>query len=253
MTLFNELWKKFKKPPPSTRDGREQSLGKTMEATPVPPKILLKSLQDHETEYLQRKEVLANVKALKALIDIPKEQSLELRFANIKRYLGNPECYETVRQERWPDDIQCPNCHSTHLKRLPQLPPQPLHNHRYCCLDCHTEFNDDSGTPLEKGLPPLNIWMQCWYLIGCTGSLSYIATKLNLDLSVVEMMVRQLQKIFKAEQPLTRYVEYKEWNEQSQNLRKQLKEDLLKQYEVLDANTANTPKDTAEYRRQSTI
>lgn len=206
---------------------------------------------DHES--LTTDTVIANLRALKGLVSQPKEEKPELRFSKIQKHLGTPECYETVRQERWHTHIYCPDCQSTLLKRLAQISPQSIYNHRYECLACGAIFSDDSGTPLEQNTPPIKIWMQCWYLMGCTESLSYIAHKLGLPLSLIEQMARQLQKTFNAKQPLTRFIGFTEWHKQSQYLRAQLKEDLLKQAERLNANVATQPKDTAEFRRQESI
>ncbi len=147
-------------------------------------------------------------------------------------------------------DVVCPNCNSSNLKRLAQLPSGSPHTHRYRCLVCLLEFNDDSGTALEGIQPPINIWIQCWYLMGCTDSLTYIATKLNLDLATVERMAQQLKRIFSVQKPITRSLDFDTWCKQSEGQVKQLKDDLVKQYELLDANIAVTPKDSAEFRRQ---
>lgn len=289
MTFLNDLWKKFKSDNPypikEKTDGTDSQNTAVLEKSPTSKKTdtpafekrlktpegkksselkgatsdvhtmtnVLNDFEQSEMESLQRDTVLSNLKALKVLVDQPKEEKPELRFTKIKQHLGDPECHETVRQERWHINIHCPNCHSSNLKRLPQIPPQSVNNHRYRCLACNTTFNDDTDAPMEKGMPPLSIWMQCWYLMGCTDSLAYIAAKLNLDVSMIEGMVQQLQKFFNAKKPLTRFLGYEEWNKQSQHLRTQLKEDLLKQYERLNANVAIAPKDTAEFRRQQNI
>lgn len=184
---------------------------------------------------------------------ISKRAALEVRFSKINQHLGPPEVHETVRLERWQPSIHCPDCYSGHIKRLPQLPPTSPLKHRYRCMDCGSIFNDDSGTPLERSVPPLNIWMQVWYLMGCTESLSYIASKLNLDLGIIEYMAEQLRILFKTDHPLTRFVDYDEWSKKSKHLRDQLKDDLLKQYERLSADIATIPKDTAEFRRQQNL
>lgn len=247
MTFLSDIWKKFNAPVSpkdwdtavvETHDQKEQ---------------VLETYTETETEYLQSEDILKNLIALKSLVAAPKEEAPDPRATEIKQRVGIPESYETVRQERWYPNINCPNCSSTNLKRLAQLPSQSTHNHRYRCLECLTEFNDDSGTPLETGQPPVNIWMQCWYLMGCTDSLTYIAAKLNLDLTTIERMVQQLQRIFHTQKPLTRFLDYDTWREQSEGQFKQLKEDLVKQYELLDANVSIAPKDSTEFRRQQNL
>jgi transposase-like protein len=262
--IFN-LWKKFKEPLAKSenkdlRDSESMTDTPTIIAPPLETQepssdlekmeIIAHAFQQNEVETLERDKVLANLRALKELVDQPKENAPEMRFSKIMQFLNEPECHETFRQERWPTDIHCPSCHSTNLKRVAGLPTHKAYNHRYHCLECDTIFNDDSGTAMEQGLPPLNIWMHCWYLMGCTESLSYIAKKLGLDLAMIEFMALQLQKTFRAKQPLTRSMGFTEWSKQSQQLRHQLTEDLLHEYERLNANTATAPKDTAEHRRQ---
>jgi transposase-like protein len=250
MTLFNDLWKTLKETPstPSSQKTNEPS-----SKTPRTTEQVLNDFQQVELENLEKENLAAKLKSLKDIVDQPKEEKPEIRFTQIKQQLGPSETHETVRQERWPQDINCPKCQSTHLKRLPPLPSKSAHNHRYECLNCGNIFNDDSGTPMEQGIPPLNIWMQCWYLMGCTDSLNFIAHKLGLDITIVEMMVDRLQKTFLAQKPLTKFMGFDEWSKQSQHLRAQLKEDLIREYELLNANVATVPKDTAEFRRQQNI
>jgi transposase-like protein len=244
MAFLDDLWKKFSAPVPNQKP--ELAAESTKEA-------VLNTYVEVETSHLQSEKILENLIALKALIAQPKENMPNASASEIKERVGIPESFETVRQERWYPDIYCPNCASTNLKRLAQLPSQSPHNHRYRCLACLLEFNDDSGTPIEMGQPPVNIWIQCWYLMGCTDSLTYIAAKLNLDLATVERMAQQLKNIFKTQKPLTHFLDFDTWREKSEDQFKQLKEDLIKQYELLDANVAIAPKDSTEFRRQQNL
>lgn len=262
MTFLKKLWNSWLTPKTETNEQEQVKVPVTPNTTPEPlqptPNIDAFSKPfdypaDDDLDSLQIDTVIANLRALKGLISQPKEEKPELRFSKIQAHLGIPECYETIRQERWHINIHCPDCQSTHLKQLAQIMPQSVYNHRYRCLDCGAIFNDDTGTPIAKEIPPLNAWMQCWYLMGCTESLIYIANKLGLDLPTVEHMAQQLQKTFNAKQPLTRFVGFTEWHKQSHALRAQLKEDLLKQYEKLNANVATQPTDTAEFRRQESL
>jgi hypothetical protein len=34
---------------------------------------------------------------------------------NIKNLIDDGQCYQTVRELRWPDGIECPSCQSTHV------------------------------------------------------------------------------------------------------------------------------------------
>ncbi len=261
MTFLNDLWKKFKTPVSAKSwedtdaivdevlEPSETSTAETLKKT----ESLLTTFQETETEYLQRDEILAKLKTIHSLLASPNSHPIDVQFDEINQHLGIPECYEALRQQRWPHDIQCPNCYSTQLRRIPQIPPESIHNHRYRCLSCHMEFNDDTGTPIEAGQPSLNVWLQCWYLLGFTDSLNYIASKLNLDLNLVEQMVATLRKLFNAQKPIVHTELELEWSEKTKQLRKQLSEDLLKQYEVLNANVATLPRDSTEFRRQQNL
>jgi len=271
---LDELWKKFK-----TSHEIKKALpkeGDTAVDTLNPPKVpereldtsddVLNAFEAVELESLQNEKLYQNLSELKNLVEGESEKvPLDVRFMQINKYLGleekeatkktegTPLAHETVRHERWPNNIHCPTCQSVNLKRLAQLPPTSQNKHRYRCLDCGTLFNDDSDTPLEHGIPPINVWMQCWYLMGCGLPINYIAKKLNVDLSTVEMMTQQLKRTFNAEKPLTRFMGFDEWNKQAESLRRQLKEDLLRLYERLNANVATAPKDTVEFRRQQNL
>jgi transposase-like protein len=34
---------------------------------------------------------------------------------NIKNLIDEVQCYQTIRELRWPDGIACPSCQSTHI------------------------------------------------------------------------------------------------------------------------------------------
>jgi len=218
------------------------------EDLPTPEKIevLLNAWKHLDIETSQANSVIANLAQLKMLIQAPKEDAPELRFSKIKQYLGEPECHETVRRERWRIQIECPKCKSINLKRITQLSSKTPLNHRYRCLECDTIFNDDSDTPFESEVPSLNIWMQCWYLMGCTESHRYIANKLNLDITTVEWMIQRLQKTFGTKQPLLEPLGASQWNKQAQHLLAQLKNDLKREYDDSDQE----PQDTSEHRKK---
>lgn len=252
MVLFRDLWKKYgswETPVNSALDLDTAEINQP----PEKPSIPLHPYTHVTQELEQMDTVLANLRSLKLLMEQPKEPAPELRFFQIKQHLGLAETYETLRQERWHPKIHCPHCGSTQLKRLLQELPEPPENHRYLCLDCGEEFNDDSGTPLAQGLPPLFTWIECWYLYGCTDSLLYIAHKLGLELSTVEMMILEMKRLFNSDKPLNRFELSAKLSEQSVNLREQLKQDLQIKLERLGAQISQVPKDTLEFHRQETI
>lgn len=196
-------------------------------------------------------QVLANLIDLKQITSQPKQPAPDKSFTFIKDRLGAKEDSETLRQERWHGKIKCPACQSNNIKLLLKRDMPKHGKHKYNCLSCGNDFNDDSGTLLETGRPPLSTWMLCWYLMGCTDSLQYIATKLGLDLATVELMVRHMQKIFKSNQPLTHLMSFDEWSlKHGKSYKQRIEHELAKKQELFTGETPNAPKDTAEYRKQ---
>jgi transposase-like protein len=241
MTFLNDIWKKFKTP----------TVTKNWEKV-APSKAVFDAFQENQSDFLQNDSILANLKSLQALLQQPTDGTIDEQFDKINQYLGVAEAYELLRQERWPADIHCPHCRATELQRIPQKSPHSSYHHRYRCLNCQQEFGDETGAPMEANPIPLNLWMQCWVLSGVTDSARYIAAKLNLDLTLVERMLEQLKKFFNTQYPLERPLEETEWSEKSRTLYRQLNDELLNQFELLNQG-AVTPKDTSEFRRQQNL
>ena len=137
---------------------------------------------------------------------------------------GEQISFATVREERLQPTVKCPSCQSTMVNKLDKVKLQKKYQYHYQCLVCGYEFYDDTETPFESGVPPIQIWMQCWYLFGTTRSLDYVATKLNLDPALVRQMIEQLQKLFKVDHPLTRMKKYKDWHKSAHRYEKQIKD-----------------------------
>ncbi len=202
----------------------------------------------------QEDAVLDRLHALDALLETSlnenEEDALDARATHIKDYIGVPEAYQALRQARWPTGIHCTGCHSDNIRRLPQLPSDSEHNHRYRCLDCRLEFNDDDGIVGgdEGGASSLSIWMQCWYLMGWTDSLSYIAHSLGLDLKHVEWMVQRLRDILGHATTPQLNLSLEADAAQNDAFSERLKAALLA-HEASSADPTGVPKNTEETRR----
>lgn len=196
-------------------------------------------------------DVLRNLIELKDITSGPKQEQPDESYAAIEQRLGYAESIETLRRERWNLKINCPRCGAHKIKKLTPKEQAAHDQYRYQCLACHNYFNPDTGTPIEKGTPPLSTWMFCWYLLGCTDSLQYIASKLGLDIATIESMVRQMQKLFKSQQPLTHFLSFEEWSlKHGNSYKKRIQHELGKQREMHRADTTGQPFDTREYARQ---
>ncbi len=242
--------------------------GKDKAKTPEKPKPTLKPTEQAElakneiNRYRQKYagvdvQVLSKLIALKDITREPKQDNPEQAYEQIKHYLGDAESAETLRQERWPDKIHCPFCNSTNVKQLKPAQQKNKYIHKYQCLDCHEIFNDDSGSTIEKNVPPIHTWMMCWYLLGCTNSIQFIANKLGLDLAMVEMMILHMQKLFKANQPLTNFMSFDEWALVHGKSYKSImqaalakKSELYSGYKSSLVDGKGVESDTAETRRQ---
>jgi transposase-like protein len=198
--------------------------------------------------------VLRNLIELKDITSEPKHDKPEAHAREITERLGPDESHETLRQERWQSNVYCPACGSNKIKLISTTARQLKDNRKYQCDDCQNIFTDESGTPLEAGVPPLSSWMFCWYLLGCSTSIQFIATKLGLDLATVEFMVRQMQKMFKAQQPLTHFLTYDEWSlKHGKSYKNSMQRELAKKQVLLGADTADAPADTSDYRKQKEL
>jgi len=211
--------------------------------------------KDRINEYLKlypsiSPDAIRNLIELKDIAHQKKQNSPDESYQNIKDRLGDEETGETLRQERWRNKVRCIKCGSKNIKRLPEADQKSKEIFRYKCLDCEDCFNDDSETELEKGTPPLYSWMFCWYLLGCTSSMQYIANKLNLDISTIEMMVSHMQKLFKSKQPLNHFLTFDEFLRHGKNHQVMLKESLAKKQEMLSGYSVGAAKDQHEVDRQ---
>ena len=70
---------------------------------------------------------------------------------NIHGLIDNAKCYQMVRELRWPEGIECPWCHSTHVVKNGRDIVQTDCQH-YICRDCSQAFDDLTKT--VRVLPP---------------------------------------------------------------------------------------------------
>jgi transposase-like protein len=64
---------------------------------------------------------------------------------NIKNLIDDVQCYQTVRELRWPDGVECPSCQSTQVIKRGFDDTEPARQ-RYECTDCHKRFDDLTDT-----------------------------------------------------------------------------------------------------------
>src|SRR2546428_11119466 len=81
---------------------------------------------------------------------------------NIKKLIDDVQCYQTVRDLRWPDGIECPACQSTQVIKRGFDDTEPARQ-RYECTDCHKRFDDVTDTIFAGHHQPLKVWILCLY------------------------------------------------------------------------------------------
>ena len=204
-------------------------------------------------------ELMRNMASLKQIVTQPKELEPNDRSEMISKYLEEEEANETIKIERWHPNVYCPKCKSTNIIVLNEDNKNKEKNkdkiiqgkRKYKCKSCNNEFSDDTDTPIEHSSISMQTWMECWYLLGITDSLDFIAAKLNLDITTIRVMVRLLQRLFRAQQPLTKFVSYDDWYGESSYLQEKIKEQLVDKFDQLLGKIAvNQAKDTREETRQ---
>lgn len=111
---------------------------------------------------------------------------------NITHLIDDVQCYQTVRELRWPDGVTCPACQSTQVIKR-GFDDTELARQRYECHDCHTRFDDLTNTIFAGHHQPLKVWVLCLYFMGLNVSNTQIAHELALNGSDVQHMTTQLR------------------------------------------------------------
>ncbi len=120
---------------------------------------------------------------------------------NIKNLIDEVQCYQTVREMRWPDGVVCPSCQSTQVIKRGFDDTEPARQ-RYACTDCHARFDDLTDTILAGHHQPLKVRILCLYFMGLNPSNEQIANELDINRSDVHQMTTQLREgIVKKSQP----------------------------------------------------
>ena len=118
---------------------------------------------------------------------------------NIKNLIDDVQCYQTVRELRWPEGITCPSCESTLLLDSKYVikrgfdDTEPAHQ-RYECHDGDQRFDDLTDTIFAGHHQPLKVWVLCLYFMGLNVSNEQIAHELAVNVSDVQQMTTQLRE-----------------------------------------------------------
>ena len=109
---------------------------------------------------------------------------------NITNLIDDGQCYQTVRELRWPDGVKCPSCQSTQVIKRGFDDTEPARQ-RYECHDCDTRFDDLTDTIFAGYHQPLKVWILCLYFMGLNVSNEQIVQELALNGSDGQQMTAQ--------------------------------------------------------------
>ena len=114
-------------------------------------------------------------------------------FVNITNLIDDAQCYDTVRELRWPEGRECAFCLSKRVIRRGFDDTEPA-KQRYQCKECNKRFDDLTATVFSGHHQPLKTWILCLYLMGLNLSNSQIAQELDLNKDDVQKMTSQLRE-----------------------------------------------------------
>jgi len=119
---------------------------------------------------------------------------------NIHGLIDNAQCYQMVRQLRWPAGVECPHCHATEVVKNGRDETQ-TDRQRYICRMCNRAFDDLTGTVFAGHHQPLSTWMLCLYLMGLNLSNRQIADELEMSETQIHEMTTTLRNGIVTQEP----------------------------------------------------
>ena len=119
---------------------------------------------------------------------------------NLASLIDDKKCYELIREYRWPDSVECPNCSGHSVIRDGHDETQ-CHRQRYRCKECGGRFDDLTGTILAGHHQPLRVWVLCLYFVGLNLSNLQIARELGLNEDDIHAMASGLREGLVARAP----------------------------------------------------
>src|SRR5215467_10315287 len=119
---------------------------------------------------------------------------------NITNLIDEVQCYQTVRELRWPDGVVCPSGESQEVMKRGCDDMEPARQ-RYECHNCDTRFDDLTGTIFAGHHQPLQVWILCLYFMGLNLSNEQIAHELGIDPDDAQVMASRLREGIVARKP----------------------------------------------------
>src|SRR5881275_440224 len=114
-------------------------------------------------------------------------------MVNIQDLFDDAKCYQTIREMRWPDGVNCPRCSSDSVIKNGRDDTEP-HRQRYECQGCHQRFDDLTDTIFAGHHQPLRAWILCLYFMGLNLSNEQVAQELGIDPDDAQVMASRLRE-----------------------------------------------------------
>ena len=111
---------------------------------------------------------------------------------NITDLMDEDQCYDLIRETRWPEGRACAFCDSKAVIRR-GFDEVERARQRYECKSCKRRFDDLTGTIFSGRHQSLKVWITCLYLMGLNLSGEQIAKELGLNKDDVFKMVSELR------------------------------------------------------------
>ena len=119
---------------------------------------------------------------------------------NLPKLIDAAECFQIVRDLRWPVGVVCPHRGSRDVVKDGKDDSQP-HRQRYDCWGCSHRLDELAGTAFAEHHQPLQTWILCLYFMGLNLSTYQIAQELGLDRGDVQAMTTTLREGIVARRP----------------------------------------------------
>ena len=111
---------------------------------------------------------------------------------NITKLIDDVQCYQTVRELRWPAGVQCPSCASPQVSKRGCDDTEPA-RHRSECHDWNTRLDALPDTIFAGHHQPLKVWLWCLYCMGLNVSHEHMAYELSINESDAYQMTTALR------------------------------------------------------------
>ncbi|MCX4028398.1 transposase [Spartinivicinus marinus] len=112
---------------------------------------------------------------------------------NIKQLVNDKQCYQFIRQTRWPNGVSCPHCQSQQVESKGYHQKQKARK-RYLCKACCRTFDDLTLTVFSGHHQPVKVWILCLYFMGLNLSNRQIAQELDINKDDAQKMTNQLRE-----------------------------------------------------------